>query len=107
MKADYTITVWHFKENDVVPERKIFKNVAVSRNTSISKNGIKQKGFFRSDRCSVRIFTETEIEIVPGDYLCIGEYNDTNPIREICHKVIELRDNRLGGKKHWHIVCGG
>lgn len=107
MRADYTVTVWHYKENSDIPERRIIKNATVNRNFCISKNGIKQKGFFRNDSLSIRIFTENEIGVSPGDYLCIGEYNDINPVRESCHKAVEVRDNRRGGRKHWHIICGG
>ena len=107
MKADYTITVWHFDNNEDAPTRRVLKNVSVSHKVCIGKNGIKQKGFFRNDSFAVRVFTTDDIGVVPGDYICVGEYKDINPVKETCHKVIETRDNRRGGRKHWHIICGG
>lgn len=107
MKADFTVTVWHYTNDEDLPKRQVFYNVCVDKKAQISKNGIKQKGFYQGDSANVRIFTEKEIRVVPGDYLYIGKSHDAVPDAESCMKIIEVKDNRRGINMHWRILCGG
>ncbi len=107
MKRDYIVTVWHFEDDNEVPVRKVFKNSCKKSVHKLSKNGIKQKGFYSGDSMDVRIFTDEDISIIPGDYLLEGECCDTYPDRGKSRKIIEVRDNRRGVNRHWRILCGG
>ena len=107
MKHDNTITIWHYEDDFESPLRKVFLNVCKSHTKKISKNGIKQKGFYMGDSSNIRIFTVEEIGITPGDYLMEGVCLSTYPDRENGQKVVEVRDNRIGANPHWHIICGG
>lgn len=100
------MTIWHFCDSDI-PARLIFKNVCLDATKRIEKNGIKQKGFFDGTSATVRIFSNEEIGVLPGDYLFMGESLDAFPEDEECLKITEVKDNRYGGLKHWRIVCGG
>jgi len=100
------VTIWHFGD-DAIPVRKVYKNVLLDSVKRIEKNGIKQKGFFDGTTATVRIFVTENIDVLPGDYLFIGESLDAVPENENCIKIIEVKDNRRGGQKHWRIVCGG
>ncbi len=104
--TDKVVTIWHFGDLDV-PARKVFKNVSMDTTRRIEKNGIKQKGFFDVTDVTVRIFVTKEIGVLPGDYLYIGECLEEMPPIENALKVIEVKDNRRGGQKHWRVVCGG
>lgn len=106
MKTDNIVTVWHFGDFES-PVRKVFKKVSLDTVRKIDKNGIKQKGFFDGNSAVARIFTAEEIGVIPNDYLFIGECFDAYPESEDCLKIIEVKDNRRGGQKHWRIVCGG
>lgn len=107
MKADSCVTVWSLKENPDAPPRKVFRKVYVDFSDKISKNGIKQRGFFNASTMTVRIPTEAEIGVFSGDYLCIGECLDQFPSFENALKITEVKDNRRGSQKHWRISCGG
>ena len=107
MKADSVVTVWLLADNPDSPTRKVIKGVHVDFLNRIPKNGIKQRGFFNADTARVRIPTEAEIGVVPGDYLCIGQCDDAFPDFEKALKITEVKDNRQGGQKHWRISCGG
>ena len=106
MKCDQVVTIWHF-DNPEIKNRMVFKNVCLEYTRKIDKNGIKQKGFFNADNAIVRIFTEEDIYVLPGDYLFIGENFDEFPPADSGLKIIEVKDNRYGGQKHWRITCGG
>ncbi len=106
MRTDKVVTIWHFGDSNS-PVRKVFKNVCLDSVKRIEKNGIKQKGFFDGTDATVRIFCAEEIGVMPGDYLYIGECFDVLPPIENALKIIEVKDNRRGGQKHWRIVCGG
>lgn len=104
--ADKVVTIWHFGDSDN-PVPTIFRNVHIDAVKRIEKNGIKQKGFFDGKSATVRIPTGKEIDVMPGDYLYIGECFCENLSYEDALKVIEVKDNRRGGQRHWRIVCGG
>ncbi len=106
MKTNKSVTIWHFDDSDI-PVLRVFKNVHVDSAWKIDKNGIKQKGFFDGKSAIVRIPTSEELSVLPGDYLFIGECFDKLPQGENALKIIEVKDNRRGGQKHWRIVCGG
>ena len=106
MVADKVVTLWHFGDSES-PVRKVFRKVHIDFVKRIEKNGIKQRGFFDGTYAKVRIPTVKEINILPGDYLFIGECcEDELPMENIL-KVTEVKDNRRGGQKHWKVVCGG
>lgn len=107
MNDKYTVTVWHYDEESDIPIRKTYIGMVENSAKKITKNGIKQKGFYFGDSMSVRIFTDDEINITPGDYICCGEYIYTYPDRNNSQKIVEVRDNRRGGNPHWRILCGG
>ena len=106
MKTDKVVKIWYFGNSDT-PIREVFKNVCLDATRKIEKNGIKQKGFFDGANATVRIFTREEIDVSPGDYLYVGECYEVLPPIENALKIIEVKDNRRGGQKHWRIVCGG
>lgn len=106
MNSEKVVTIWHFSDSDA-PVIKIFKNASIDTALRIKKNGIKQKGFFDGTSSAVRIFTKDEIGILPGDYLYMGECHNQNLPIENALKILEVKDNRRGGQKHWRIVCGG
>ena len=104
--ANKNVTIWHFGDCDN-PVRKVFKNVHLDAVKKLEKNGIKQKGFFDGTCATVRIPVSEEINVLPGDYLYIGECYDELLPMEGALKIIEVKDNRRGCQKHWRIVCGG
>lgn len=106
MQAESTVTIWHFDENEQ-PKRKVFKGVYINGVKRISKNGIKQKGFFEGTSYSIRIPTIKEIVVCPGDYISIGENFGDYPGTWDSFKILEVADNRRGGQPHWRILCGG
>lgn len=107
MIAESLVTVWHFDEDGQVPNRRVFKGVHLDGSEKISKNGIKQRGFFDAKSYVVRIPTTENMGIIPEDYLAIGEISDEFPDAEKTLKIMEVKDNRRGGQPHWRIVCGG
>ena len=106
MRTNKNVTIWHFGDL-ATPVRRIFKNVYVDTACKIDKNGIKQKGFFDAKSATVRIPVSDDIGVLPGDYLFIGECSEELPNSEDALKIVEVKDNRRGGQKHWRIVCGG
>lgn len=104
--ADKVVTIWHFDDSDI-PTRIVFKKAHIDSVDRISKNGIKQKGFFDGACATVRIPMKEEIKVTPGDYLYIGEFASDDVPVEGALKITEVKDNRRGGQKHWRIVCGG
>ena len=107
MKNNYLVTIWHYNEESDIPVRKTFNGAVDNSSKKITKNGIKQKGFYFGDNMSIRIFTEEEIEVAPGDYACQGDCGFAYPDRENSQKIVEVRDNRRGANPHWRILCGG
>lgn len=107
MQANSKITVWHFDEDSQEYSRRNICGVYVDITERISKNGIKQKGFFDAKILRVRIPTTKEISVCPGDYVRVGVHNEDEPKKMFCFKVNEVKDNRRGGQPHWRISCGG
>ena len=107
MKRDKTVTVWHFVDESEEVERKVFRSCHIRIIRKLSKNGIKQKGFYMGNSADVRIFTLEDIATAPGDYLSDGEVYSVYPDVETSLKIIEVRDNRRGTQPHWRILCGG
>lgn len=107
MKAESAVTFWHFSDNADVPQRRVYKNAYIDSVNRISKNGIRQKGFFDAKSCTVRIPLAEEFVILPGDYMTIGE--DTAEFFDVENslKIMEVKDNRRGSNPHWKILCGG
>ena len=107
MSRNNAITIWHYADDLETSSRKVFFNASIIHTQKISKNGIKQKGFYMGDSFDIRIFTAEEIDAVIGDYLMYGVQMNDSPDREKSHKIIEVRDNRRGTNPHWRIICGG
>ena len=107
MQSDNTVTIWHFENGSDKPVRKVFNRVYVDAVSKISKNGIKQKGFFDASSAVVRIPGPERLDVLPGDYIALNEIISELPPEEISIKIIEVKDNRRGGQKHWRILCGG
>lgn len=107
MRADITITIWHFEDDLHSPVRTVYKGVHLDYTRKILKNGIKQKGFYDGDCCVARIPIKKEIGVVPGDYLTVEESDEEMPNPDNSMKIIEVKDNRRGGQPHWKIICGG
>lgn len=107
MTGNTVITLWHFDEDTGNVSRKVFRKVYCDFKAKISKNGIKQKGFYASDSVVIRIPTDRKIDVFPGDYVRMGEFIEDTPDRTRAMKVIEVSDNRRGGAPHWRLSCGG
>ena len=107
MRSDNTVTIWHFENSSDKPVRKVFDKAYVDAVNKISKNGIKQMGFFNASGAVVRIPTSEILDISPGDYLALNEMKSELPPEDVGIKIIEVKDNRRGGQKHWRILCGG
>ena len=106
MKSNKTVTIWHFEDSGT-PVRKVFHKVYVEAVNKISKNGIKQKGFFEASSAVVRIPTRENLNVLPGDYISLKEDNSEFPPVDSSFKIVEVKDNRRGGQQHWRILCGG
>ena len=92
------VTVWHNGKRQCFP--------LISARTVISedKNGIKQKGFFESSVCTVRIPAKSETEFSIGDFVRIGEHTgDAN--RDTDFKVTKIFSNLRGTAPHYRLVC--
>ena len=107
MRSDCIVTIWHFDDEKDVPVRKVFAGILENAVYKMSKNGIKQKGFYLGDGMGVRIFTEEEIGITPGDYICKGDCKEPFPDGLNSRKIVEVRDSRRGANPHWRVLCGG
>ena len=92
------VTVWHNGNRQCLPlmsERKVF---------SSDKNGIKQKGFFDSSCCTLRISAKRETEFSVGDFVRIGEHiGDAD--RYTDYKVMKIFENLRGTTPHYKLVC--
>ncbi len=106
MKHKDVITIWHFDREKDLWEKQVFSNVSVAKSDKISKNGIKQKGFYSHDNMIIRIPTEAFIDVLPGDFVMMGKTLENIPQRELLDKIIEVRDNRRGLVPHFKLVCG-
>ncbi len=107
MTTNAKVTLWHFDKNTESFRRAVFENVYVSRKEKISKNRIKQRGFYSEDNCKIRIPTQENIEAAVGDYVYIGESSSEIPDRSMALKLVEISDNRRGASPHWRLSCGG
>lgn len=106
MKHKDIITIWRFNREEDVWTKQVFSNVSVAKVNKISKNGIKQKGFYSHGNMIIRIPTEIIIEVMPGDFVMLGKTLESAPQRELLEKIIEVRDNRKGLVPHFKLVCG-
>lgn len=91
-------TLWH---NGT---RCFFPRVSARICTSIDKNGIKQKGFFDDSSCTLRILTETELELSIGDLVRLGRHSG-DADRNADFKVMKIYNNLRGATPHYRLVC--
>lgn len=92
------VTVWHNGQRLCLP--------LISARTVISedKNGIKQKGFFDSSKCTVRIPAKSEIGLSVGDFVRLGEHTgDADRVADF--KVMKIYNNLRGITPHYKLVC--
>lgn len=107
MTTNAKVTLWHFDKNMESFRRTVFDGAYVNKREKISKNRIKQRGFYSENNCKIRIPTQKNIEAVVGDYVYIGESSSDVPDRSKALKIVEISDNRRGGSPHWRLSCGG
>ena len=104
MKTNCGITLFHYNENfDAV----YFPKVYAYFKEKISKSGIKQRGFYLSNSCIIRIPGKKEINLELGDYIAIGKSDRKIPDRANDLKITEICDNRQSSSPHIRISCGG
>lgn len=92
------VTLWH---NGT---RCFFPVISVKMSSSIDKNGIKQKGFFDSSVCMLRIPAKSEVEISIGDFVRLGKHNG-DADRASDFKVMKIYNNLRGTTPHYRLVC--
>ena len=92
------VTLWHNGEISVLPL------ISVRVSSAIDKNGIKQRGFFAENICTLRIFAEKELDIAAGDYLRLGKHTG-NADRNADFKVMKIYNNLRGTTPHYRLVC--
>ncbi|MCR4692429.1 MAG: hypothetical protein K5664_00940 [Firmicutes bacterium] len=92
------VTIWHDGK------RCVFPVLSIKICSSIDKNGIKQKGFFDSSVCLLRIPANTELDISIGDFVRPGKYSGM-PDREADFKVMKISNNLRGTTPHYKLVC--
>ncbi len=107
MKAEDSITLWHFEEGGERVTRLFFSGVHLYFQKRITKSGIKEKGFHREESAVVRIPGENDIPVACGDYFMKGQHTDDEPDYSRAFKVTEICDNRKGLSPHWKLSCGG
>ena len=91
-------TIWHDGKRCVYPV------LSVKVSLSIDKNGIKQKGFFDSSACILRIPAKSELEISIGDFVRLGKHiGDAD--RTTDYKVMKICENLRGTTPHYKLVC--
>lgn len=98
MTGKVSVTVWH----NGVPE--IFRNVFVKLVSSVDKNGIKQRGFFDSSTCTVRIRCMGPKKFAIGDFMRIGEHTG-EAMRGSDFRIMKISDNIRGTTPHYKLVC--
>jgi hypothetical protein len=91
-------TLWHNGTRYFLP------HVSARISSSISKNGIKQKGFFDDSVCTLRVQSETELDISIGDFLRLGNHSG-NADRNADFKVMKIYNNLRGVTPHYRLVC--
>lgn len=92
------VTLWHNGEIRILPL------ISARLKAAANKNGIKQKGFFSEDTCTLRIFSEKALEIAAGDYVRLGKHTG-NADRSSDFKVMKIYDNLRGTTPHYKLVC--
>ena len=92
------VTVWH---NGV---RRCFPLISSKTVISADKNGIKQKGFFDSSECTLRIYKAEEADFSIGDFVRIGEHTG-DADRNSDFKVMKIFNNLRGTTPHYRLVC--
>lgn len=107
MTVNCKVTIWHFDESTGCYIRTVFDKAYADFKSKISKNRIKQRGFYNEDNAKVRIPTTKEIVASVGDYLYIGKSDSPIPDRSEAMKIVEISDNRKGGSPHYRLSCGG
>lgn len=107
MRAEDTITLWHFEENGEKVSRVVFPNVHLYFENAIAKSGIKEKGVHHRKEAVVRIPTKDDIPASLGDYIAPGEHIMPSPDFDCAFKVTGIYDNRKGRAPHWKLLCGG
>lgn len=107
MKAESSVTVWHFEEDGDKVTRIFFPKVHLYFQNIIAKSGIKEKGIHRRKEAVVRIPVKEDIPVSLGDYIAVGEHTSQAPDYNCAFKVTSICDNRKGRSSHWKLLCGG
>ncbi len=103
MTGENSVTIWH-RDGDSY-ERRVFHGVSIYESEEIDKSGIKQVGFFSDDLCRVRIPSEKPLDIFCGDYLRIGDFDDSSPDKAKDYKITYKCDAIRGANPHSRLVC--
>ena len=107
MRTNCGITLFHFDENEQKFVSSYFPKAYAYFKESISKSGIKQKGFYLSNNCIVRIPLKKEIKVMLGDYVAMGKISRDNPEPGEDLKVVEICNNKNCRSPHIRLSCGG
>lgn len=107
MRTNCAITLFHFNEDTETFDTFYFPKVYAYSKEKISKNGIKQRGFYLSNSAIIRIPCKKEIDVSLGDYVAMGKSNKKVPDRANDLKIIEICDNRRSSAPHIRLSCGG
>ena len=107
MKTNCGITLFHYNEDTETFEVSYFPKAYAYFKDKISKSGIKQRGFYLSSSCIVRIPVKKEIVVSLGDYVAMGKSYGKVPDRKNDLKITEICDNRHSGSPHIRLSCGG
>lgn len=98
MNTANCVTLWHDGESRVLPL------ISARITSAVDKNGIKQKGFFAENICTMRILAENPLDIAAGDYVRLGKYTG-NADRSADFKVMKIYNNLRGTTPHYKLVC--
>lgn len=91
-------TLWHNGTRYLSPV------ISVKIYSSIDKNGIKQKGFFDSSECTLRIPAKQNLEISIGDFVRLGKHTGEAD-RAADFKIMRIHNNLRGTTPHYKLVC--
>ena len=97
MIGNSAVTIYHQTETGFC--RQFFPRASVYRKTGIQTGN---SGQDRSDQLIIRIFTQCDVQIEPGDRLVIGYSESLLPPGEPVYTILELADNRRGTGKMQH-----
>ena len=98
------ITRYRYSRDREIYEKAVYRDVAASFEDSVKVG----KGMEYRDGVIIRVFTDADIDVKPGDKICLWDCATERPPEDI-HTVISVRDNRravIPSSRHFRISCG-